>query len=68
MLRYELSIYEIVPKFFLSIFYQKEKKMKKINIWKRKQKQKKERKKEKPMNKRPIQLISFNLWEYFNWG
>ena len=28
---------------------------------------KKERKK-KAMNERPIQLISFILWEYFNWG
>jgi len=42
----------------------------KINIRDRKTKAKKNiiKERKKTMNKRPIQLISFNFWEYFNWG
>ena len=61
MLGYELSIHEIIP---LEVFlfhlkkkkFRKENKSKKMNEWK------------KTMNKRPIQLISFKFWKYFNWG
>jgi len=65
MLDYELSIFEIMPFHdFISIC--EKKKQKKGN--KKKKIRIKSNKKKKKMNKRHSQLISFNLWEYFNWG
>jgi len=65
MLGYELSIYEIVP---LEVFLFHIKKEKKKEKKKKIRKNPKAERKEKKLNKRPIQLISFNLWEYFNCG
>ena len=66
MLGYEFQNHELVPLIFSFPFEEKKKKREKKT--KTIKKRKKRKKKRINLNKRPIKLISFHLWEYFKWG
>jgi len=73
ILGYELLTHKILPlEVFLLHLEKKKKRTKKQKKGEKEEKMKiikktKAKRRKKKMNKRLI-LISFNLWEYFNWG